>query len=169
MKHSIGVLLLLITMSSHSAVKQLTCDVTNSGIVEQRNFIFDTADFAKENPEADTILVETSRDKNEIWIDEEKAAQLGGNVTTHYQIMGVGNTYRNTFEVTPTFLTFMYVDKPECESSVGYGLRSVCKYIVKQRPMSISRKTLTGQDDDFSPPMMFSCELGDYSTEGNLL
>lgn len=146
-----------------AAVKQLSCEINTNGIVDQRNFIFVTAELelAKVNPKATTILVSTSLDKNKIWIDAETASLLGGNVVTHYQVRGVGNVYKTRFEVTPNFLTFLYIDEPECDSSGGAW--DVCKNTGKQKRMRISRKTLTGQDD--SNFRTFSCELGDYSTE----
>jgi hypothetical protein len=165
MRYFIGIAILLVTISSNAAVKQLSCNIKHSSYENVRNFIFDTDDFAKENPEADTILVETSRDKNEIWVDVDVAKRLGGNVTTFTQAMGIGKTYRTNFEVTPTFLTFMYVDSPECRSATG--LSNICNDIPVS--MSISRKTLTGQNNEYRPPLTFSCELSDYSTEDNLL
>lgn len=159
--------LMLLSLNSFASVKQLRCEMTREEQILIRDFIFDTDDFSKEKPEADTVLVETNRDKNELWIDEDDAKLFGVPPVTHYQLLGVGNTYRTTFEVTPTFLTFMYVRGPECKSSLKYKSPSLCQFLVDPIPMSISRKTLKGQDDAFDPPWKFSCEISDYSVDEN--
>ncbi len=169
-----GILLFSITLTlttlSNAAAKQLRCEETSSDgeTMWIRDFIFDTKDFAKETPEADTILVETSQDPNEIWIEADNG--LGLPVTTFYEIKGVGKTYRTTFEVTPTFLTFMVVHSPDCVSKIvskisGYNAstRSVCELIMKPRPLSISRKTLKDSKE------VVTCEISDYNAEDNLI
>ena len=165
MRYIVGMVMLCITMNSNAAVKQLDCDIDWGDYQNLRTFIFDTDDFSKENPEADTILVKTSRDRNEIWVDADAAKSLGGKVATFYQTMGVGNTYRTNFEVTPTFLTFTFVESPECRSATG--LSPICND--ENVEMNLSRKTLTGKNDGYSPPLMFSCEISDFNTEENLL
>ena len=185
MRSLIGVLLVFTALSINASVKQLRCEVTKdaanclatlTNCKETRDFIFDTNDFAKERPEADTILVGTNQDKNKFLVDLEASSKWGYNVTTYYQILGVGNTYRTNFEVTPSFLTFMYVNNPECRSSVGRGygtgnpnVTDLCELFTKPKSINISRKTLKGQNDKVDPPEKYSCELSDYDTSEYLL
>ena len=178
----IPLLLVLYSMSLFAEVKQLRCEFTQHDgeklVREQtRDFIFDTEDFAKENPEADTILVKTNTDKDAIWIDVSLWEKYGWNVTTFYEIEGVGKTFRTTFEVTPTFLTFQYVNKPDC--LVATGEPKLCGN-KNTNSMSISRKTLTGSQpgerslhdllDNYPPGSLeYSCKLSDYNTSENQL
>ncbi len=166
----IPLLLVLYPMSIFAEVKQLRCEFTRHDgekytLQQTRDFIFDTEDFAKENPEADTILVKTNTDKDEIWIDQSSASRFGGNVTTHYETEGVGKTYRTTFEVTPTFLTFQFLWRPNCVEATG--IPDVCD--TKPKSMSISRKTLAGSDSGYKPTLEYSCKLSDYSISENQL
>ena len=159
-------------MSLFAEVKQLRCEFTQHDgekfvREETRDFIFDTEDFAKENPEADTILVKTDTDKDEIWIDESESEKYGWNVTTFYETEGVGKTFRTTFEVTPTFLTFQYVNRPDCV--VATGAPEICGSNIKPQSMSISRKTLTGSHSGYTPTLEYSCKLSDYNTSENQL
>ena len=152
-------LVLSISSAANAAVKQLSCEIKHGDVLETREFIFDTDDFSKENPEADTV-----------WIDATNGARFGIPVTTYYETYGVGKTYRTNFEVTPTFLTFNYFAMPECRSAMNYASASktICGGGDTPRPLSISRKTLTGMDDD-SPPKEFSCEISNFSTQDNVI
>ena len=164
-------LVLSISSVANAAVKQLSCEIKHGDVLETREFIFDTDDFSKENPEADTILVKTNEDPDLVWIDATDGAKFGIPITTYYETYGVGKTYRTNFEVTPTFLTFNYFVNPECRSAMNYASASktICVAGDKPQPLSISRKTLTGIDDDYSPPKEFSCEISDFSTQDNAI
>lgn len=73
---------LLISSTANSAAKQLTCEIEHEESLETREFIFDTDDFSKENPEADTVLTKTNEDPTRVWVDSEDAAMLGIRRTT---------------------------------------------------------------------------------------
>ena len=159
-------LLGIFSVNSHADVKQLRCSGLFDGEVHWvRDFIFNTEEFTKESPQAETILVKYKEDKDRIWMEEKSAAALGVNVATHYETMGVGITYRTRFEVTPSFLTFYYVDRPECLNKLGISsfAKDICGFSMTPQKLNISRKTLSNEEENNV------CELSDYKMSENLL
>jgi hypothetical protein len=163
---TIMLLLGIFSVNSHADVKQLRCSAIFDGEVYWvRDFIFNTEDFTKESPQAETILVKYKEDKDRIWIEEKTAAAVGINVATHYETMGVGITYRTRFEVTPSFLTFDYVTRPECLNKLGYSssAKEICDFSMTPQKLNISRKTLSNEEENNV------CKLSDYKMSENLL
>ena len=147
-----------VVVPPESTVKQLICKSDHSDV----QWVLDTNDFSKENPEAEYTLLRIEK------ADEEHGySEVIEQTLTRGDLAGVGKTLAVTYSTTPQYLSFEVPRYGSCPSNLAYvfksnGLKNPCEETVQY---SISRETLTGEVAGWDRTVV--CAISTYNMSSN--